>query len=331
MAATSGGSTAFVKKQWFDGLLKRDLADFRYPVTAVYTWKNTARVCSGAFSEAGGIELTVNLSAKAEEVFFGGSEAAELAVLFRAYMITGYLRCISAAEDSAPESYFRGLVCLQTINDICSGRFAVHSPIIGSAPAYLRPIDIHCAIRALTRICLEHGKELPGETLAACGSMREQLLTYSRLPETEYAKGRTMYALLRGLVQLRDAVKAGRIDPHKYPLFAENGLEGLTELDLRGFAEACDACGCRFWAGAAVRLLACLRERKGVFDVGGFERLAAGISDFGENCAAYRKECAGVSSRLLDDNYEAVKRIARGMDAAFCGVWADAGALHYMC
>ena len=328
MSAFLRTDSLFAKKLLFEQLLKRDLGAGKFLIKASYAWDASAQLFTFVVKKPDRLDLTINLNGLKEGRFFSGERAWELELRFRAGFLSDYIHCLEKASDANPGSYFDALAALEAICGLNQRKTRVFSPLSEAAPV-LRTIDVYCAIRALTRLQLECGSWMPETAQKACGKLLETFFDYSELPEIGYDRGKPVYALQVAFQRLLAGVRAGRILPEQYALFSENGMASFQKMSFEAFAAACDKADNPFWYGAALRMIAYSRQEAPV-EILGKDRIITCLTEFRKACVSYSKEQERHSGKILEDNYEAIKRTAQKMERAFCGVNSSSGALHFL-
>lgn len=322
-------NNSYRKKMVFNALLSNELSNCKYKVDASYEWRNTNQILSLRFSEKQVIQLSVNLNIGAERIFRNSDKAAELCLRYRAYYISNYIHCLEAATTINPQSYFSGLVTLCAINNICNkGEITSFSPIMDKRPRMLKPIDVHCAIRALTRLIIDCNAIISPDTKRECDVVINNLLTYSLLPEIGYKRTRPVYSLLCEIKELQQNTTVGKNPMSIFPLFEENNINNFEELTLDDLIIVCNQIQNPFWTGVIMRLLSFTEEKLRV-GIGQDTHLRDCIYQYEDDSVKYFVDIKKVNDTLLTDNYVAVRRLARRFNKVFTVVSAGSGALHY--
>lgn len=320
-------TTIYERRALFSELLSADLFSCAFPVEASYEWKRSSQIYSLRFDKDGRILLKVNLNAAEASLPSAGKRSDEIGIRFRAYCISSFIHCLEAARAADPQSYYNGLVTLEAICCL-AGKTALGFSPLAKKPQALRPIDVYCAIRALTRLQLECNDLMTESARRACAGWRDVFLLYTQLPELEYANRQALFAFPRTMRTLQAHVEAGRLRPEDCTLFSRYGLDRFSELTFGGFISACERSGNSFWGGAAMRLMAF--SGSGRFDVDATPGIGDCVAAFGETGAQYAADCADRTDSLLLDNAAAVKRTAQRIGRSIRGARPGCGALHYI-
>lgn len=328
MGITNRKNSIYAKKILFNELLTKDLCNSAYLINAEYQWKKPSCVFSFSIKNDS-IQLCINLNCMDDNLFFSDDRGIELVVRYRAYFISNYIRCLEAVWNTNPQSYFNGLVDIEAINALHEKKVESYSPLSKSW-IELRPIDIHCAIRALTRLLFECGNWIPCDVKQYCETQIDSFIVYSQLPEIEYHERTPMYSLQVALKTLHNNLLTGKIRLQQYSIFSDNNMCVFEDMLLDGFIGTCSKSGNPFWAGVAIRLIAFsgIQLDSSFSDSKGF--LSNYVMDFQQSCIRYSKEYRGYSSRLTTDNFEAIKRIAQCVERTVHNTFTNAGALHYI-
>lgn len=323
--------TSYNRKLLFDRILSTELAVCEYKIEAFYEWKNKAQIFSLRFIDARTVELGINLNFAIENVFLGCNKAMELTVGYRSYFIATYLRCLESATSAVPSTLFQGLVVLEAIENIHGGTtIASYSPIFTPSVFKMKPIDVHCAIRSLSRILIEQQGSLSQGIQAKCDEAINWMIGYTRLPEVEYNKQKKPeYTVLSDLLRIKKLVTATPALLAKYSLFSQYGvldLDDQTVYDLLTNEAISD-----FWVGVLIRVLAFSESKPSAFDVTAFPKIRNGIVKYKEDSVAYFNEYGMSDRELLCTNLLAVKKTAMKIERTFFDNSAvETGALHFI-
>lgn len=320
--------SAYKRKLWFNALLEKDLCSSVSMINASYQWKKPSFMFSFS-AKNGAIRLGVNLNCQDDGLLLPDGGGPELAIRFRAYFISNYIHCLEAVRNANPQSFFNGLVHLEAINSLTGKNVDVYSPLSKASTAF-RPIDAYCAVRAFTRLRLECGSRMPEEVRQYCDAQVNAFIVYSQLPEIEYHDGIPVYSLQAALKKLHRGLSEGTITPQQYALFSENHMCSFEELPLNRFIEACDASGNSFWAGAALRLAAFSGMRLDASFLQNSPSVCGHAAVFQNACTEYAKEYRGYPTKLITDNFDAIKRLAQRVERTVSGTLANSGALHFI-
>lgn len=324
-------NTSHGRKVLFDRILSAELTICKYKINAFYEWKNKAQIFSLKFIDNSTVELGINLNPVIEDIFSESDKAMELTICYRSYFITTYLRCLESASDIVPNTLFQGLVVLEAIEYIHGGAtVAAYSPLFDPIASGIKPIDVNCAIRSLSRMCIEQKGFLSQGVQAKCEDAINWMVSYTRLPEIEYNKPRKPeYALLRDLLCVKKLISANPSLPAQYSMFNQYGI--LSFDDHTGYDLISNDSLSEFWAGALIRALAFSENRDFVLDVTAFPCIRKGIIKFKEDSVVYFQECNTSKQMLLSNNLWAVKKIAMKIEQTFYDSGSvETGALHFM-
>lgn len=324
-------STSHGRKILFDKILSAELAVCKYKIKAFYEWKNKAQIFSLRFIDTNTVELGININFAMENVFFGSNKAMELTIGYRSYYIAAYLRCLESATSTVPDTLFQGLVVLEAIETIHGGTaIASYSPLSFSVASRVKPIVVHCAIRSLSRICMEQSGFLSHEVQTKCDDAINWMVSYTCLPEVEYNKPKKPeYTVFSDLLCIKKLVTVTPTLLEQYSLFNQYGIlnfDVLTVSNILANDELSD-----FWISVLIRVLAFSMGKASVLDVASFPQIRKGIVKFKENSLAYYNECGTSNKELLSANLLAIKKIAMKIEQTFFENGAvETGALHFV-
>lgn len=324
-------STSHGRKLLFDSILSAELAVCKYRIDAFYEWKNRAQIFSLKFTDANTAALGINLNTAMEDVFSDRDSAMELTIRYRCYFIITYLRCLESAADTVPSTLFQGLVALEAIGSLqCGSTLTAHSPLGIRVASGVKPIDVCCAIRALTRICIDQGDLLSQQVQANCEHAISWMVSYTRLPEVEYDQpGKPEYTALRDLLRIQSLAASAPTLLAQYSLFRAYGILSFDDLTIG--ALLADEALSEFWVGVLIRVLAFSADGNHAMDVAAFPLMRKGIAKFKEDSAAYFQECNAAKQELLRSNLLAVKQTAMRIEQTFGDHGSvETGALHYI-
>ena len=319
---------SFRKKIFFESILSHELIGCRHKIKARYEWKRNDRILTVKSVKNDLIEVGINLNTgrhKGSNVFI---DRPELNLSYRAYYISTYIRCLDDAAKSTFQSYFTGLVLLSTINILCSKRsVGAYSPI-ERKPYEMRPIDVYCAIRALTRLLIDSGDEITETQREGLQDTINELITYTLLPEINYKRAMPTYSLLQEIRILRENMLTNRCSVENYVLFDEFDIQGFEKKSLQDFAMMCEKKQCVFWGNVAIRLSAYFGERI-VIDKSEMPFITNCVQRLDEDLVKYYLDIKGTESLFLLDNYMAIKKLSLKNEYVFSEVTANSGMLHY--
>lgn len=323
-------STSHIQKLLFDKILTQDLLNCKYKIAAFYEWKNKAQVFSAHFTDDENIKLSINLNFE-EELFFGSTNAMELSICYRSYLISAYLRCLENAEISLPNTLFQGNVTLEAIIDIHSGNdIKLYSPFSTKGLSRQRVINIQCAIRSLSRMLIEQEIHISTDTRKRCEQGISWMITYTRLPEIEYIKAKSPeYAVLRNLRCVSGLIKNNPTLTKQYSIFAQCGVSNFDEETIFEILEKESLQN--FWVESFLRVLAFSDNIYSSVDVTNLPKIKKAIASFREESVLYYQESVSSTNMLLTNNLLAVKKIAGKIDQVFLvNEPVKSGALHFI-
>lgn len=324
-------ATSHNRKLLFDRILSAELAVCKYKINAFYEWKNKTQVFSLKFSDPKTVELGINLNFAIENVFRGSNNAMELTIGYRSYFIAVYLRCLESADSAVPCTLFQGLVLLEAIGNMHGGTtITSFSPLLTPSALRVKPIDVHCAIRSLSRICIEQRNFLTQEGRTKCEDALNWMVSYTRLPEVEYKKSKDPeYTVLSDLLYIKKLATATPALLAQYPLFNQYGILDFDDLAVSDLLANEDLS--EFWVGVLIRVLAFSESKASALDVTVFPKIRNGIVKFREDSVAFYNECSMSNQELLRANLLAVKKIAMKIEQTFFENGAvETGALHFV-
>lgn len=320
--------TSFRKKAIYNSVLSKELGDCKHRIEARYEWKRPDQVLTVDISLKDTFEVGINLNTGRQEHFGDSDSASMLEIIYRAYYISAYIRCLDNATTAVPQSYFSGLVLLCAINILCGGKkVRVFSPI-ERQPHNLRPLDVHCAIRALTRLSIDCSERIQEDLRDDINGIINELLTYSMLPEISYKRDVAIFSILQEIRNLRENVTLHRCYMTDYTLFDELTTKEFAELSLDELALICENSQNPFWGNLVMRLFAHLGKYIGTTK-GKESFITSCIQHFGEDSVRYCRDTEQTESLLLIDNLAAIKRLSRMIEQESSIVTADCGKIHY--
>jgi len=311
-------SNNYRKKLLLNELLASSITESNYNVIVGYEWKKEDQIFSFQITNKQTINLWINLNNSIEIVSQNKGVLNDLNLRYRAYFISNYICCLSATPNLREATFFDELVSLCAYNSINnSHRQTVFSPITDKRIIELRPIDVYCAIRSLTRLIMECGHHMHGEEKKQCDVLINNLLLYTILPEVGYKNCRPVYALLEELIKLQGHLRAGgnkiaQDTPNVNELFKKsayfsNRLEFEAIMRLSAYTGVC------------------INEK--IAD--DYQEILDCVSLFKRKSVEFYNEYKKVKSQLLEDNYTAIKLISFQIDRLFPSSSSDSGALHY--
>ena len=317
--------TSFQKKAVFDSVLSDELKDCKHRIVVRYEWERPDQVLEIFASNNGSIELGINLNTDSNKYFCKLSEGTEFQIIYRAYFISAYIHCLDDAITSVPQTYFSGLVLLCAINDLCSGkRVNAFSPT-AREPHELRPIDIYCSVRALTKLTTDHADKRTEHSREYFKQLIGELLMYSMLPEISYKGGEIIYSLLQEIGELRENMISHRCVVSDYVLFNKFVSDWFDSFSINDLAAMCEDNQDYFWGNVAIRLSAHLYER-----VNNQESLIEScVQNFKEDSVRYFMNTRKTENLLLLDNLIAIKKLSLKIENAFSTVAANSGSIHF--
>lgn len=320
--------TSFQKKAVLNSILSNELGGCKHRINARYEWKRPDQVLTIGISLKSTFEVGINLNTGRQEHFGDSDCASMLEIIYRAYYIAAYIRCLDDATTAVPQSYFSGLVLLCAINSLCGGKkVRAFSPTKRQSHD-LRPIDVHCAIRALTRLTIDCTERIQENIRDDINGFIDELLTYSMLPEISYKRDEALYSILQEIRDLRENVTLRRCSMSDYTFFDELTTKEFTDLSLDELVFICENSQNPFWGNLAMRLFAHLGKYIGTTK-GEESFITSCIQHFGEDSIRYYRDTEQTENLLLIDNLAAIKRLSRMSEQASSIVTADCGKIHY--
>lgn len=320
--------TNFQKKMTFNSILSKELGDCKHRINARYEWKRPDQVLTVGVSLKNTFEVGINLNTDRQVHFDDSANASMLEIIYRAYYISAYIRCLDDATSVAPQSYFSGLVLLCAINSLCGGKKVRAFSPVEKQRHNLRPIDVHCAIQALTRLTIDFTERIPEKSRDNINGIINELLTYSMLPEISYKGDKVVYSLLQEIRDLLGNVTSHRCSITDYTVFSEMVTKEFHDLSLNEMVLICENSHNLFWGNLMIRLFAhlgkCIDTTKKQESF-----ITSCIQHFGEDSVRYYLDTEQTKSLLLTDNLVAIKQLSRMSEQAFSLVTANCGNIHY--
>ncbi len=325
-------NTNYGRKALFDEILSKNLDIFKYKIDAFYESISNNRIMSIRISEDKTVHLGINVSFKSEEMFSDSADPMGLSLAFRAYFIINYLRCLESADESLPTSYFYGLVILESVNDLLSlkKRFAYVPDSVG-VNKNLRPIDVHCAIRAVTRVLADYGPIVSEESSKLCEAYRDTFIYYTGSPETEYVGSKhAKYTVLCEAGALESLIAKHPEVTENFALFSCVGFDSLKDMSVEALLSACDENKNAFWSGFILRMFSISQHGERLKKYLGHPCIKTALEDFRVNSVEYcfqHKE----ESVLSQNNRQAVQMLVRGSEQlSGPDLIPQNGAMHYI-
>lgn len=326
----SAYNTSFQKKEVINAILSSELGSCKHRINARYEWKRSDQVFTFCLlpKPKNTLEIRINLNIGRQNHLTTVVGEPMLEMIYRAYYISAYIRYLDDAATFKPQSYFSGLVLLCAINSLCTGKkVRVFSPI-ERKPDELRPIDVYCAIRALTRLTIDCSKRISEQSRNDINEVISELLTYSMLPEISYKGNEAFYSVLQEVKELWENMKSHKCFMEDYSFFDELDSRRICDLSVNELVVICENIRNPFWGNFVIRLLAHLGVCKDiVLDKESF--ITTCIRHLGEDSVKYYREIKQTENRLLIDNFMAIKYLSRMSEQAFSIVTANAGQIHY--
>lgn len=314
----------------FNKILSTELSTCKYKIEAFYEWKNKTQIFSLRFKDSTTIELGINLNFAVESIFFGSNKALELTIDYRSYFIVTYLHCLENITNTVPNTLFQGLVALEAIQNIhTTSTITSYSPL-AIADLRLKPIDVHCAIWSLSRICIEQKGAVSQGVQSNCENAISWLVNYTRLPEIEYNESNEPeYSVLSDLLRFKKLAASSPEILAQYSLFNQYGILDFNALTISNLL-ANEALS-DFWVGVIIRVLAFSENKPSLLDITALPIIRNGIVRFKKDCLAYFHECSVHKQELLSANLLAIKKTAMKIEQTFFENGAvETGALHFI-
>lgn len=311
-------NTNYGRKLLFNRILSRDLESYPFKIDAFYESVTQNQIMSIKISKDQTVHLGINISFKEETIFSECSEPMLLSVAFRAYFIINYLSCLQIARETEPGSYFSGLVALDAICDLYSNDRKISCvPNVVGKNKQLRPIDVHCAIGAITRILMDKELSIDG-TVKRCEAYRDILITYTGTPEITYMKSaQAQYAVLREIKIMKSLIAQQPRILHECALFHQVDIVSFDEMNIGRLLSACDMHENRFWPGLILRMLALTTKTKVSWQYINYACMKEAFFDFSSNSMECYAQSKG-KSVLLKDTLRAVQCLTRGIEEFAC-------------
>lgn len=324
-------NTNYGRKLLFNRILSKELAAGNFRVEASYESTSRQKVVSACVSDKA-IRIKVNISFDKESFFSDCDDPMELSLIYRAYFIAAYIKCLENAKEAVPDSYFEGIVTLDAIYDLVTGKRAVLcNPDLSSRVKSLRPVDVHCAIRAMTRLLIEFGTALTETATFQCEKYIDCLIDYTSLPEVEYNCSKyAFYTVLNETAKLKKLISEYPYVTEKFALFSSYAItsDGLT--DVGSLLSLCDEKGGGFIPAMLMRMFAFSAEDnqrlKGVLS---HRCVIESYQDFCRSSVLYYSEDTE-KSILLKENWRAIQNIAERIEKLmYDEVQLQSGAVHF--
>lgn len=299
--------TNYRRKLLFNEILSAQLATSAFRVDAVYESAAREQVASVRCFGEQTVRLGINLSFKTEAMFAGCADPLVPSIAFRAYSIVQYIRCLESAKGATPSSLFAGWVTLDAIGDrVLGNKQTLCVPNAYGVNILLRPMDVHCAIRAMTSVLIQYEDTLPNEVKQRCQAYIDTLITYTGMPEVTYT-GSTQpcYTVVCEVKRLAAVLARVPEAVQEYAVFHQVGFTALDALDVTALLDRCDQAENTVWPAVILRLSAVTHT--GLLSHPALERSYA---SFCENGVAFCSE-QRADSVLLRDTRRAMQQLVR--------------------
>jgi hypothetical protein len=320
--------TSFQKKAAINSILSSELGGCKHRINARYEWKRPDQVLTVGVSHKNTFEVGINLNIGRQELFGDSNSELMLEITYRAYYISAYIRCLDDATTAIPQSYFSGLVLICAINSVCGGKKVKAFSPIKRIIHDLRPIDVHCAIHALTRLTIDYAERIPEKTRGVISRIINELLTYSALPEIGYKGDEPIYSLLQETRCLQENVILHRCFMTDYMFFDKLSTKVFIDLSIEELVCFCENSQNPFWGNFIMRLSAHLgRHIETARNQKPF--ISSCILRFEEDSVRYYRETKQTDNMILTDNLEAIKWLSKMSEQTFSVVTANCGKIHF--
>lgn len=305
-------NTSYRRKAFLNTILSRELETCAFSINACYESVSNKQIMSIRVSDNRTICLNININSSEEKIFFGCTNSLEMSLAFRAYFVVNYIRCLETAKSAEPSSFFSGLVILESVGSLLSDKKTVSCvPDIRGENKNLRPIDVYCAIRAMTRVMLTYKSSLSDEAERACETYINTLVAYTGIPETEYRGSKyAEYTVLCETEMLKSFVSKYPDITNEYMLFCRVGFSPSDNYSIDELLSACDNSKDKFWPGMIFRILAITQNTEALKKYLEHPSLKSSCQEFCINSMEYYYE-SQEQSLLLSNNWQAVQQIIK--------------------
>ena len=311
--------TTYRRRVLFEEILSAQLNTSELLVDAFYESGPRTRVMRTCCVDGHTVQVGINLSFEEEAIFAGCTDAAGLTTAFRALFIAQYMRCLETAKTTVPSSLFAGWVTVDAVGDVFTGeKRAVYLPDAFGKNKWLRPIDVHCAIRAMTAVTMTYDTFLSDEAKQRAERYIETLITYTGMPDVMYEG--SVHPCYTAVCEAKRLTML--IEAHPDMVRECTALRNASCDDVARLLDACGEAGDAFLPAMIVRLSAMAGEGWTEHPV-----FARSYAVFCENCAAFCSE-TGRKSRLLRDTRRAVQQLVGGTQQ--WNVEPRSGGVHYI-
>lgn len=325
-------NTNYGRKSLFSKILSNELDVCSFKINAVYDSAPPEQVMTAQITDNQVIRLGINTSFKAENLFSDCSDPLGMSIAYRSYFIINYIHCLATAKEANTNSFFPGLVVFESICDLTFGKKNVFTiPNIYTKNKNLRPIDVHCAIRAITRVVIENSSIFSDETKKKCELYTNTLIAYTRLPEIEYKRSKySQYTILNETKALKELISKNSEIVYKYALFHKYAIVSLDKLNIDELLSACDINKDNFWPGMILRILAITKDNKKLKEYLKHPSLETSYLDFCRNSMEYYSEI-NEQSLLLRENWQAIQQLVIGLQKQTApNVYSKKGMVHFI-
>lgn len=311
--------TVYRRRTVFEEILSAQLGASALRIDAFYESGPREQVMRVCCVDGHTVQVGINLSFKEATTFAGCDDAMGLTTAFRALFIAQYMRCLETAKEVVPSSLFAGWVTLDAIGDVFSGeKRAVYLPDAFGKNKWLRPIDVHCAIRAMTGMMMMYDSVLSDEAKHRAERYMDMLVTYTGMPDVTYeGSAHPCYTVVCEIERLTALIRSQPDVLRECAVFRNVQCD-----DVKRLLDVCGEADDVFLPAVIVRLSAMARAGWTEHPV-----FANAYATFCESGVAFCSEVRQEST-LLRDTRRAVQRLVSGTEQ--WKINPRSGGVHYI-
>lgn len=324
-------------KQQFISLLSSELKGCSFDIVLGFESSMRDRVCTLKFLDNKKLEVCVNIGFVQKSVN-SISCSFTFKLHYCALFVAEYIKLIEQAKANTPQSYFEGLVYLNSIEvlktketqSICSPLSCLDKKAKRSF--CVRPIEISSAINTLNKLRIFATPLLNKQDIATITSLCNGLLLYSGLPEIAYIHtNMPIYAIVHSFKKMGELLAKNPEITNEFPILNLAPFDQIESLTTNDLFRTCIQSNNAFLIGVAIRLVAFLRLPYGLeIDNSYHENLVDAMKIYIEYSVSYCIEASQASKGLLKDNSFAIRCAVKNINdyLTLSGIGLTTGNIH---
>lgn len=329
-------STYYLKQQ-FINLLSSELEGCSFDITLGFESSMRDRVGTLKFIDNKKLEVCVNIGFVQKSVNSIGCSFT-FKLHYCALFVAEYVKLIEQAKANMPQSYFEGLVYLNSIEvlkaketqSICSPLSCLDKKAKRSF--CVRPIEISSAINTLNKLRILAIPLLNKQDIATVTSLCNDLLLYSGLPEIAYIHtNMPIYAMVHSFKKLGELLAKNPELINEFPILSLAPFDRIESLTTNDLFRTCIQSDNAFLIGVAIRLVAFLRLPYGLkIDNSYHKNLVDAMKLYIEYSVSYCIGSSQASKVLLKDNSFAIRCAVKNINdyLTLSGIGPTTGNIH---